>query len=77
MLGGAQNTVTENVWVVWGEEGATERLFCANLSLCKHLLCCVSLLFCTCDYSALESPDSGCVYIAFLRHFWLHLVVAF
>lgn len=60
-----------------GEEGATERLFCANLSLCKHLLCCVSLLFCTCDYSALESPDSGCIYIAFLRHFWLHLVVAF
>lgn len=76
-LGGAENTIAENVWVVWGERGATERLLHENLSLRKRLLCCVSLLFCTCDYSALESLDTGCVYTAFLRHFWLHLVVAF
>lgn len=76
-LGGAQNTIAKHVWVVQGEEGAVGRLLCETLSLCKHLLCCVSLLFCTREYSALESLDTGCVYTAFLRCFWLHLVVAF
>lgn len=76
-LGGAQNTIAKNVWVVRGERGVVERLLHENLSLCKHLLCCVSLLFCTCEYSALESLDAGCVYTAFLKRLWLHLVVAF
>lgn len=76
-LGGAQNTIAKNVWVVRGEQGTMEMLLCENLSLCKRLLCCVSLLFCTCEYAALESLDTGCVHTAFLRRFRLHLVVAF
>lgn len=76
-LRGAQNTIAKNVWGIWGKRGATERLLCENLSLCKCLLHCVSLLFCTCEYAALESLDTGCVYTAFLRRFWLHLVAAF
>lgn len=76
-LGLTQNTIAENVWVFQGERGATERLLPENLSLCKRLLCCVSLLFSTCEYAAPESPDTGCVYATFLRGFWLQLVAAF
>lgn len=75
-LGVTQNTTAKNVWVFQGERGATERLLHENLSLCKRLLCCVSLLSSTCEYAALESPDTGCVYATFLRRFWLQLVAA-
>lgn len=75
-LGVTQNTTAKNAWVFQGERGATERLLRENLSLCKHLLCCVSLLSSTCEYAALESPDTGCVYATFLRRFWLQLVAA-
>lgn len=61
-LRGAQNTIPKNVWGIWGERGATERLLCENLSLCKRLLCCVSLPFCTYEYAALESLDWMCLY---------------
>lgn len=78
-LGGAQDALAENVWVVRGERerGAGERLLHENVSLRKRLLCCVSLLFCTCEYSAPESLDTGCVYTAFLRRLCSPLVVAF
>lgn len=75
-LGVTQNTIAKNAWVFRGGRGATERLLCENLSLCKRLLCCVSLLSSTCEYAALESPDTGCVYATFLRRFWLQLVAA-
>lgn len=44
-LVGAQNTITKNVGIVWGERGAIEKLLHENFSLCKRLLCRVSLLF--------------------------------
>jgi len=43
--GDAQNTIAKNLWVVPGERGTTKRLLHENLSLCKRLLRCVSLLF--------------------------------
>lgn len=76
-LGGAENTIAKNVWVVRGGERSHGKVTSWKFVTLHTVPLLRFVAFCTFEHAALKSLHTGCVYTAFLRCFGLHLVVAF
>lgn len=76
-LGGAENTIAKNTWVVWGGECSHGKVTLWKFITLQTISLLCFIAFCTFEYAALKSLHTGCFYMAFLRCFGLQLVVAF